>query len=92
MYPRPSVVLLDLNMPRMDGREALDVIKKNPQLRRIPIVVLTTSHSAEDVTLCHDLGANSFVTKPATFGGLVEVMSTIARYWLETVELPGDDH
>ncbi|HST61925.1 MAG TPA: response regulator [Longimicrobium sp.] len=86
--PRPGVVLLDLNMPRMDGREALAEIKADPELRRIPIVVLTTSRAEVDVLRSYDLGANSFITKPVTFGGLVEAMRVLGRYWIEIVELP----
>jgi CheY-like chemotaxis protein len=86
--PRPGIILLDLNMPRKDGREALKEIKADPDLRRIPVVVLTTSRAEEDVFHSYDLGANSFVTKPVTFQSLVDVMKTLGRYWLEVVELP----
>jgi CheY-like chemotaxis protein len=86
--PQPSLVLLDLNMPRKDGREALREIKSDPALRRIPVVVLTTSRAEEDVLRSYDLGANSFVTKPVTFGALAELLKQVASYWLETVELP----
>lgn len=86
--PRPGVVLLDLNMPRMDGREALAAIKADPDLRRIPVVVLTTSRAEADVLRSYDLGANSFITKPVTFGGLVDAMRVLGRYWIEIVELP----
>jgi CheY-like chemotaxis protein len=89
--PRPGVILLDLNMPKKDGREALAEIKADESLRRIPIVVLTTSKDEEDVLRTYDLGVNSFITKPVTFAGLVEVMRTWTRYWLEIVELPGED-
>jgi CheY-like chemotaxis protein len=85
---RPGVILLDLNMPRMDGREALSQIKSDPELRRIPVVVLTTSRSEEDVVRSYELGANSFITKPTTFTGLVEVARGFARYWFELAELP----
>ena len=88
LSPRPGVVLLDLNMPRMDGREALAAIKADPALRRIPIVVLTTSRAEADVLRSYDLGANSFITKPVTFGGLVDAMRVLGRYWIEIVELP----
>lgn len=88
--PRPGVILLDLNMPRKDGREALAEIKGNPSLRRIPIVILTTSRSEEDIVHSYDLGVNSFITKPVTFEGLVEVMKALGRYWIEIVELPSD--
>jgi CheY-like chemotaxis protein len=87
-YPRPGLILLDLNMPRKDGREALREIKSNPNLRSIPIVVLTTSKEEEDIYKSYNLGANSFVTKPVTFEGLVEVIRSIGKYWFEIVELP----
>jgi CheY-like chemotaxis protein len=89
--PRPGLILLDLNMPRMDGREALQVIKQDPQLRCIPVVVLTTSRAETDIYRTYDLGVNSFITKPVSFEGLVEVMKTIGRYWFEIVELPHRD-
>lgn len=85
---QPGLILLDLNMPRMDGREALELIKKDPELRRIPVVVLTTSKAESDILQTYDLGVNSFITKPVTFDGLVEIMSDLGRYWLEIVELP----
>jgi CheY-like chemotaxis protein len=86
--PRPGLILLDLNMPKKDGREALREIKNNPELRRIPVVVLTTSKAEEDIYRSYDLGANSFIIKPVTFAALVEVMKTIGKYWFEIVELP----
>jgi CheY-like chemotaxis protein len=86
--PRPGVILLDLNMPRKDGREALREIKADPDLRRIPVVVLTTSKEEADIYRSYDLGANSFVTKPVTFEGLIEVMKGLGTYWFEIVELP----
>lgn len=86
--PHPGLILLDLNMPKKDGREALEEIKADPQLRHIPIIVLTTSKAEEDIYRSYDLGANSFITKPVTFSGLVEVMKTIGKYWFEIVELP----
>ncbi len=86
--PTPGLILLDLNMPRMDGREALRAIKADPDLRRIPIVVLTTSKSEQDVLRSYDLGASSYVCKPVTFQTLVEVMRDLGRYWFEIVELP----
>jgi CheY-like chemotaxis protein len=87
--PRPGIILLDLNMPKKDGREALAEIKADPQLKTIPIVVLTTSRDEEDVLRSYDLGVNSFITKPVTFGSLVEVMGAWGKYWFEIVELPG---
>jgi two-component system, response regulator len=86
--PRPGLILLDLNMPRKDGREALKEIKSCPELRSIPVVVLTTSKAEEDVLRTYDLGVNSFVVKPVTFDALVDVLKTIGKYWLEMVELP----
>lgn len=86
--PRPGLILLDLNMPRKDGREALEEIKSNPAWRHIPVVVLTTSKAEEDILRSYDLGVNSFVVKPVTFQGLVEAMRTLAKYWFELVELP----
>ena len=88
--PRPGLILLDLNMPRKDGREALREIKSAPGLRSIPIVVLTTSKAEEDIYRSYDLGVNSFITKPVTFEGLVAVMRGLGRYWFEIVELPTD--
>lgn len=86
--PRPGVILLDLNMPRKDGREALREIKSDPSLRQIPIVVLTTSRAEEDVFRSYDLGVNSFVTKPVTFAAMVDLMKTLGKYWFEIVALP----
>ena len=89
--PRPGLILLDLNMPRKDGREALQEIKADPELRQIPIVVLTTSQAEEDIYRTYNLGANSYITKPVTFESLVEVMKILGRYWFEIVELPSKD-
>jgi CheY-like chemotaxis protein len=86
--PRPGLILLDLNMPRKDGREALREIKNNPELRRIPIVVLTTSQADTDVGAIYELGANSFISKPFQFEALVAVMRVISQYWFKTVQLP----
>ena len=86
--PRPGLILLDLNMPRMDGREALQRIKEDPELRSIPVIILTTSKAEEDIIRTYDLGVNSFITKPVTFLGLVDVMKVFTRYWLEIVDLP----
>ncbi len=88
--PLPGLILLDLNMPRKDGRQALMEIKNDPELRRIPIVILTTSKAEEDILRSYDLGVNSFIVKPVTFDGLVQVMRTIGRYWFEIVELPAN--
>ena len=86
--PRPGLILLDLNMPKKDGREALKEIKSHPDLRGIPVVVLTTSKAEEDVYRTYNLGVNSFITKPVTFGDLVKITRDLGRYWLEIVELP----
>ena len=89
--PLPGLILLDLNMPRKDGREALKEIKADPELRRIPIVVLTTSKAEEDIVRTYDLGVNSYVTKPVTFKSLVELIKVMGRYWFEVVELPPEE-
>ena len=86
--PRPGLILLDLNMPKIDGREALKTIKGDPTLKDIPVVVLSTSRLDEDIARSYQLGVNSFITKPVTFSGLVEAMNVLGRYWLEIVELP----
>jgi CheY-like chemotaxis protein len=86
--PRPGLILLDLNMPRKDGREALKEIKADRELRMIPIVVLTTSKAEEDIYRTYDLGVNSFITKPVMFESLVNVMKALGKYWFEIVELP----
>ena len=86
--PRPGLILLDLNMPRKDGREALKEIKEDPRLCTIPVVVLTTSKADTDIGRIYELGANSFISKPVSFDSLVEVMKILGRYWFEIVELP----
>ncbi len=88
--PRPGLILLDLNMPKKDGREALKEIKADPNLKCIRTVVLTTSKAEEDIYRTYDLGASSYITKPVTFAGMAEVIKTVGKYWLEIVELPGD--
>lgn len=85
---RPGVILLDLNMPRKDGREALKEIKSNPDLNDIPVVVFTTSKAEEDIYRSYQLGVNSFITKPVTFDNLMSVMQALGKYWFEIVELP----
>lgn len=87
-YPLPGIILLDLNMPKKDGRECLEEIKNIEGLRRIPIVVLSTSKAEEDILRTYDLGVSSFISKPVTFESLVEVMNTLGKYWFEIVELP----
>ena len=89
---RPDLILLDLNLPRKDGREMLAEIKADKDLKRIPVVVLTTSKAEEDIFRTYDLGANSFIVKPVSFEGLVEVMEALRRYWFEIVEIAGDGH
>lgn len=86
--PRPGLILLDLNMPKVDGREALRSIKSDPELRRIPVVVFTTSRAEHDILKSYDLGVNSFISKPSQYGDLVYVAKQISQYWLSTVELP----
>jgi len=88
LAPRPGLILLDLNMPRKDGREALREIKSDPELRKIPVVVLTTSRADTDIGQIYELGANSFISKPVTFDSLVNVMKILGSYWFEIVELP----
>lgn len=89
--PSPCLILLDLNMPRKDGREALKEIKMHPQLQHIPVVVLTTSKSEEDIIHTYNLGVNSFIRKPVNFEQFVEVMKTLGKYWFEIVELPSEE-
>jgi CheY-like chemotaxis protein len=86
--PRPGLILLDLNMPRKDGRAVLKEIKSDPDLRTIPVVVLTTSKADEDVYRSYDLGVNSYIVKPVTFEALVDILQTLEKYWFEIVELP----
>ncbi len=86
--PPPSLILLDLNMPKKDGREALKEIKSDPVLRRIPVVILTTSNAEKDILDCYDYGANTFIRKPMDFDKLVEVLKVVVRYWSEISELP----
>lgn len=86
--PRPDLILLDLNMPRKDGREALREIRACPGLRRVPVVVFTTSRAETDVERVYELGANSFITKPAAFDALVATIGNLTDYWFGTVELP----
>lgn len=88
--PRPSIILLDLNMPKKDGREVLAEIRKDPQFSHIRIIILTTSKAEEDIVRSYDLGATSYITKPVTFESMVDVVRTLGRYWLEIVELADD--
>ncbi|MHA3771695.1 response regulator [Verrucomicrobiota bacterium sgz303538] len=86
--PRPGLILLDLNMPRKDGRAVLAELKNDPEFRTIPVVVLTTSKADEDVYRSYDLGVNSYIVKPVTFEALVDILQTLEKYWFEIVELP----
>jgi two-component system response regulator len=88
--PRPGLILLDLNMPRKDGREALAEIKADLRLRNIRVVILTTSKAEEDILRSYHLSAASYVMKPVTFEAMVEIVRTLGKYWLEIVELPDD--
>jgi CheY-like chemotaxis protein len=83
--PRPGLILLDMNMPRKNGREVLKELKAHPEFKRIPVVILTTSQSEDDIKLGYDLGASSYITKPVTFDGLVAVMQTLGKYWTQIV-------
>src|SRR6202161_824346 len=88
--PRPGLILLDLNMPRKDGRTVLKELKTDPELRQIPVVILTTSKADEDIYKSYDLGVNSYIVKPVTFEALVDILQTLEKYWFEIVELPPD--
>jgi CheY-like chemotaxis protein len=86
--PRPGLILLDLNMPRKDGRTVLKELKTDPDLRQIPVCILTTSKADEDIFKSYDLGVNSYIVKPVTFEALVDILQTLEKYWFEIVELP----
>lgn len=86
--PRPDLILLDLNMPRKDGREVLEDIKGNPGLKRIPVVVLTSSEAEEDVLRSYELHANAYLTKPVDFSGFIDVVGKLEEFWLQVVKLP----
>ncbi len=86
--PIPGIILLDLNMPRMDGREVLSIMKSEGELSKIPVVVLTTSKADEDIVKSYDLGANSYIVKPVTFEALVDILQTLGKYWFQIVERP----
>jgi two-component system response regulator len=86
--PLPHIILLDFNLPRKDGREVLVEIKRHPRLRKIPVIVLTTSSSEHDISFAYETGANSFITKPVTFGQLCQIIQSLSTYWFQTVDLP----
>lgn len=88
--PRPDLILLDLNLPRKDGREVLAEIKADPNLKRIPIVVLTTSQSDTDILQAYELAANCFITKPVDFDQFVKIVQTIEDFWFTVVKLPSE--
>ena len=90
--PRPGLILLDLNMPKKDGREALKEIKADPRLKNIRVVILTTSKAEEDIYRTYDLSAASYITKPVTFASMAEVVKVLGKYWLEIVALPAEDN
>jgi len=87
--PAPGVIILDLNMPKKDGREALQELKANPEFRHIPVLILTTDRADTDIARVYELGANSFISKPTAFKALVAVMRSIREYWFQVVVLPG---
>lgn len=89
--PRPDLILLDLNMPGIDGRQVLGAIKADSQLRHIPVIVLTTSSDARDVEQCYEVGASTYIQKPVSFEGLTEAVRTMKDYWFGVALLPGRD-
>ena len=90
--PRPDLILLDLNLPRKDGREVLADIKSDPNLRRIPVVILTTSKSEEDIIKSYDLHANCYITKPVDMERFITVVKSIEDFWFTVVKLPPDEN
>jgi len=88
--PRPDLILLDLNMPRKDGEEVLEELKDDEDLRRIPVVVLTSSESEEDIAKSYELNANAYLTKPVDFDGFVEIVNRMEDFWFQVVKLPED--
>lgn len=87
-HENPSLILLDLNMPGLDGRKILKIIKEDSALKQIPVIILTTSNAESDVTACYQMGANTYVQKPVNFDGLIEAVKTIKAYWCEIALLP----
>jgi two-component system, response regulator len=88
--PRPGIILLDLNMPGLDGRKTLEIIKQTSHLQSIPVVVLTTSNDERDVEACYKLGANTYIQKPVDFDGLIAAIRRLKEYWFEIAILPKD--
>ncbi|MDI9880134.1 response regulator [Flectobacillus longus] len=88
VYKQPSLILLDLNMPKKDGREIIQEMRANTNFRAIPIVVLSTSNAPSDIRTCYELGANSFITKPSSFEGLLEIIKNLQQFWFVTASLP----
>jgi two-component system response regulator len=88
---KPGIILLDLNMPGLDGRKTLEIIKRNPALKTIPVVILTTSDDERDIKACYELGANTYVQKPVDFDGLIAAVKRLKQYWFEIALLPKDD-
>jgi len=88
LHPLPHIILLDLNMPKKDGREALKEIKADTLFKSIPVIILTTSQEEKDITTSYELGVNSYIIKPVTYSGLVEFTSVLSKYWFEIAELP----
>jgi len=86
--PLPGLILLDLNMPKKDGREVMAEIRSNPRFQSIPVVAFTTSTAEEDIMIMYNLGVNSYITKPVTFSGMVKAMQSLESYWFEIVSLP----
>jgi len=89
-FPRPDLILLDLNMPRLDGRQVLKRVRAHPDLRQLAVVVLTTSQHEEDIVRSYDLGCNSFITKPVDIGAFIKAIGEVGRYWFELVTLPNE--
>lgn len=87
-FPQPNLMIIDLNMPKKDGRQALKEIKNNPLLKKIPAIILSTSHERNDIQASYDLGVNSFITKPVSYSGLLSIVDTLNQYWFDVVELP----
>ena len=88
VYKQPSLILLDLNMPKKDGREIIQEMRSNSNFKAIPIVVLSTSNAPSDIKTCYELGANSFITKPSSFEGLLEIIKNLQQFWFVTASLP----